>query len=126
MCTRRRSKELIKLFIEAGIAVDKINGEGQTALHIAALHGDLEALKLFYMARADASLADILDRTPIFLAAERGHSLCVDFLADKFKASVYARAKDGSTLLHVAAQHGHSETAMILHKRGVPLLMPNR
>ena len=44
----------------------------------------------------------------------------------KFQASVYTRAKDGSTLLHVAALHGHSETAMVLHKRGVPLLMPNR
>ena len=43
-----------------------------------------------------------------------------------FKASVYTRAKDGSTLLHVAALNGHSETAMILHRRGVPLLMPNR
>ena len=42
------------------------------------------------------------------------------------KSSVFDRAKDGSTLLHVAALHGHSETAMVLHKRGVPLLMPNR
>ena len=125
LCTRRRNKDLTKVFIEAGCAVDKVNAEGQTPLHLAALNGDLEALKLFYMARADPSIADVLDRTPIYLAAERGHSLCVDFLADKFKASVFSRAKDGSTLLHVAALHGHSETAMILHKRGVPLLMPN-
>jgi ankyrin repeat protein len=97
------------------------------------------------MARANPSIVDAEDRTPIHLAAERGHTAIVDFLADKFKvgkinqlviflfflmeyfqSSVYSRAKNGSTLLHVAALHGHSETAMVLHKRGVPLLMPNR
>lgn len=42
------------------------------------------------------------------------------------KASVFDRSKDGSTLMHLAALHGHSETAMVLFKKGVPLLMPNR
>lgn len=37
------------------------------------------------MAKADASITDVLDRTPIYLAAERGHTTSVDFLADKFK-----------------------------------------
>ena len=60
------------------------------------------------------------------LAAERGHTGVVEFLADKFKASVFDRTKDGSTLMHIAALNGHPETAMVLFKKGVPLLMPNK
>jgi hypothetical protein len=60
------------------------------------------------------------------LAAERGHTSTVEFLADKFKASVFDRTKDGSTLMHIAALNGHPDTAMVLFKKGVPLLMPNK
>ena len=68
----------------------------------------------------------IAERTPLHLAAERGHTATVEFLADKFKASVFDRTKDGSTLMHIAALNGHPDTAMVLFKKGVPLLMPNR
>ena len=50
----------------------------------------------------------------------------MEFLADKFKASIYDRTRDGSTLMHIASVNGHPKTAMILFERGVPLLMPNR
>ena len=52
--------------------------------------------------------------------------ILVEFLADKFRASVFDRTKDGSTLMHIAALNSHPETAMVLFKKGVPLLMPNK
>ena len=41
--------------------------------------------RVLFTARASPSIPDLMDRTPIYLAAERGHTGCVDFLADKFK-----------------------------------------
>lgn len=66
------------------------------------------------------------DRTPIFLAAMKGNTQVVELLADKFKVSVFERARDGSTLMHIASLHGHPETALALFKKGVPLQMPNK
>ena len=71
------------------------------------------------MARASPRITDLEDRVPIHLAAERGYSSIVEFLADKFKASIYDRTRDGSTLMHIASINGHPKTAMILFERGV-------
>ena len=34
--------------------------------------------------------------------------------------------QDGSTMMHIAAQAGHPDTAMVFLKKGVPLHMPNK
>ena len=58
-------------------------------------------------------LTHIMPRTAMHMAAEKGHTSTVEFLADKFRASVFDRTKDGSTLMHIAALNGHPETAMV-------------
>ena len=68
----------------------------------------------------------VSDRTPLHIAAERGHALVVEILADKFKASVLDRTKDGSTLMHIASLNGHPEAVMAFLRKGVPLHMPNK
>ena len=67
-----------------------------------------------------------LDRTPLHIAAERGHTHIVEILVDKYKANVAARTKDGSTLIHIASKYGHPDTALAFLKKGVPLHMPNK
>ena len=142
LAARKGDNDLVKLFIEAGTKVDTQNSEGQTCLHIACSKGDENIIRTLYLARANPSVMDKEDRTPMHLAAEKGHTSTVEFLADKFRASVFDRTKDGSTLMHIAALNGHPETAMvmlspdlphcslpslqILFKKGVPLLMPNK
>ncbi|CDQ78336.1 unnamed protein product [Oncorhynchus mykiss] len=126
VCCRKTDLEMAKVLIENGANVDIQNEEGQTPLHIAAWEGDVLMLKLFYQSKANPNVTDKMDRSPLHIAAERGHTNVVEVLTEKFKSNVLARTKDGSTLMHVASQCGHPETALTFLKKGVPLHMPNK
>ncbi|KAH8334197.1 hypothetical protein KR059_007435 [Drosophila kikkawai] len=126
LAARRRDVDMVRILVDYGTNVDTQNGEGQTPLHIAAAEGDEALLKYFYGVRASASIADNQDRTPMHLAAENGHAHVIEILADKFKASIFERTKDGSTLMHIASLNGHAECATMLFKKGVYLHMPNK
>ncbi|XP_058818348.1 serine/threonine-protein phosphatase 6 regulatory ankyrin repeat subunit A isoform X2 [Topomyia yanbarensis] len=126
LAARRKDVEMARILIDYGANVDLQNGDGQTALHIAAAEGDEAMVKYFYTVRASASIIDNQDRTPMHLAAENGHASIIEILADKFKASIYERTKDGSTLMHIASLNGHAECATTLFKKGVYLHMPNK
>ncbi|XP_012062616.1 PREDICTED: serine/threonine-protein phosphatase 6 regulatory ankyrin repeat subunit A [Atta cephalotes] len=126
LAARRRDIDMVRILVDYGAAVDMQNGDGQTALHIASAEGDETLVKYFYGVRASASITDHQDRTPMHLAAENGHASVIELLADKFKASIFERTKDGSTLMHIASLNGHSECATMLFKKGVYLHMPNK
>ena len=49
---------------------------------------------------------------PLHIAAERGHVHLVDFLIQHCKAALTERTADGSTLIHIASQNGHPQTAL--------------
>ena len=99
LVARRRDSNLLKTLIEAGAQVDRQNSEGQTVMHLTCIQGDENSLRVLFMAKANCNIGDTEDRTPIHLAAERGFTRLVDFLIEKFKASIYDRTKDGSTLV---------------------------
>ncbi|KPI96846.1 Ankyrin-1 [Papilio xuthus] len=126
LAARRKDVDMARILVDYGAAVDATNGAGQTALHIAAAEGDEPLVKYFYGVRANASITDNEDRTPMHLAAENGHAAIIELLADKFKASIFERTKDGSTLMHIASLNGHADCAMMLFKKGVYLHMPNK
>ncbi|KAF9414536.1 hypothetical protein HW555_007610 [Spodoptera exigua] len=118
LAARRRDVDMARILVDYGAAVDAVNGAGQTALHIAAAEGDEPLVKYFYGVRANAAIADN--------EAENGHAAIIELLADKFKASIFERTKDGSTLMHIASLNGHADCAMMLFKKGVYLHMPNK
>lgn len=126
LAVRRKDIDMVRILVDYGTSVDIRNGEGQTPLHIAAAEGDEVLVKYFYGVRASASITDNQDRTPMHLAAENGHANIIELLADKFKASIFERTKDGSTLMHIASLHGHADCATMLFKKGVYLHMPNK
>jgi len=49
---------MVRILVDYGTNADVQNGEGQTALHIAAAEGDEALVKYFYSVRASASIAD--------------------------------------------------------------------
>lgn len=49
---------MVRILVDYGSSVDSVNGEGQTALHIAAAEGDEPMVKYFYGVRASASIPD--------------------------------------------------------------------
>ncbi|XP_075684046.1 uncharacterized protein LOC142652280 [Rhinoderma darwinii] len=123
---RKREVDVAKLLVEYGACVDCQNGEGQTPLHIAAWEGDEMTVKFLYQSKANPNITDMMDRSPLHIAAERGHNGIVEILTEKFRANVLARTKDGDTLMHIASQCGHPETALAFLKKGVLLHMPNK
>lgn len=120
------NKAFVQFYLRNISVQHLFQGDGQTALHIASAEGDETLVKYFYGVRASASITDHQDRTPMHLAAENGHASVIELLADKFKASIFERTKDGSTLMHIASLNGHSECATMLFKKGVYLHMPNK
>lgn len=70
-----------------------LQNEGQTALHLAAIMGDEQYIKFLHMVGAKPNLQDKQERTPLHLATENGHMKTVDFLTEKFRASVHERTK---------------------------------
>ncbi|XP_030045854.1 serine/threonine-protein phosphatase 6 regulatory ankyrin repeat subunit B-like [Microcaecilia unicolor] len=123
---RKRDPELVKLLVEYGAIVDFQNEEGHTPMHVVAWEGDEVLLKFFYQCKANPNITDKLDRSPLHVSAERGHTNIVEVLTEKFHSNVLARTKDGSTLMHIASQHGHPDTALAFLKKGVLLHMPNK
>ncbi|XP_077349985.1 uncharacterized protein LOC143998115 [Lithobates pipiens] len=125
-CCRKRDVEVARLLVECGAPVDGRNDEGQTPLHIAAWEGDEAMVKFLHQCKANPNITDKLERSALHIAAERGNTAIVDNLTDKFNSNVMARTKDGDTLMHIASQCGHPETALSFLKKGVLLHMPNK
>uniref|UniRef100_H2YS48 Uncharacterized protein n=1 Tax=Ciona savignyi TaxID=51511 RepID=H2YS48_CIOSA len=126
LACERRDAEMVKLFCRKGSLVNVQNKEGITALHIAAAMGDIPIIETLYTYKADPGLLDHMERTALHTAAEKGHTSVVELLADRFPKAVLRRTKDGSTLMHIASESGHPETALAFLKKGVPLHMPNK
>ncbi|KAI6212729.1 Ion-trans domain-containing protein [Aphelenchoides besseyi] len=117
----RKNAEMIRTIAEAGGGDDSNtpNTLGRSPLHETAACGDEQMLKFLWKLKADANLLDMEEKSPLHVAAEKGRTAIVELLIDKFGASIRARTKDGSTMLHVASAAGHPDTALAFLKRGL-------
>lgn len=80
----------------------------QTALHLAAMRGDIEASKLLVDAGADLKVVDGSGKQAIHYAIENGSIELVRYLIDKMGKSDTVDNR-GNSLLHYAVRQGNAE-----------------
>ncbi len=110
--------ETMRTLLREGVDVNGAQGDGMTALHWAALRGDLEAAEMLLQADANVKARTRLGAyTPLILAAEGGHGDVVDALL-RAGADPNAATSTGATPLMLAAASGSVPSVRALLDRG--------
>ncbi|XP_046575310.1 serine/threonine-protein phosphatase 6 regulatory ankyrin repeat subunit C-like [Haliotis rubra] len=98
------------------LLVDEI---GLTLLHTAAETGNLDlAVFLLSKGKVDINTRDAKGRTPVMLAAAKGHYPMFDFLVDK-NCDLSLKDHQSSGILHFASKGGNVEIIQLLAKHNV-------
>src|SRR5262245_39889276 len=113
-----RDRDAVRSLIKQAVDVNTSQGDGMTALHWAALNGDVEIAQVLLNAGANVRATTRLGAyTPLFMAAKAGFPKMVDLLL-KSGADAKAPAIDGITSLMMAASAGSAETIRLLVAAG--------
>ncbi|HEY7284068.1 MAG TPA: ankyrin repeat domain-containing protein [Vicinamibacterales bacterium] len=108
----------VQALIKQGADVNTPQGDGVTALHWAARHGDVEMAALLVAARANTKAETRFGAyTPLHLAAERGSAPIVKALLAA-GAAVDAKTSTGATPLMLAAGAGDAQAVAALIDAG--------
>jgi ankyrin repeat protein len=108
----------VQTLIKQGADVNAPQGDGVTALHWAARHGDVEMARMLVAAHANARAETRFGAyTPLHLAAERGSALIVKTLISA-GAAVDARTSTGATALMLASGSGDTPSVAALIDAG--------
>ncbi|KAL7112799.1 hypothetical protein ACP275_04G023700 [Erythranthe tilingii] len=93
-------------FVE--IDLNSTDNQGQTALHRAAIHNQIEALQFLVSIGSEIDKTDNENWTPLHYAAEEGHFDAVQFLLNHSIFAKYAVTKEGRTAYALAVDKGYS------------------
>ncbi|XP_029497434.1 ankyrin repeat domain-containing protein 50-like [Oncorhynchus nerka] len=105
-----------------GATVDGIDGEGRTALSLAAARGSVEVVRALLDRGLDENHKDDLGWTPLHAAACEGHrGVCAVLTERGSMARVGEMDIEGRTPLILAAQEGHCGTVRLLLDRRSPI-----
>lgn len=74
--------------------LNKKNASGWTALHLAAMKGDLPIVKVLTQAGADATVPGKDGKTSIDVAREQGHTVIAKLLQERSQQSQQSQQKD--------------------------------
>jgi ankyrin repeat protein len=108
----------VRTLLRQGADVNAAEGDGMTALHWAAEHGNRDLAALLVGAGANVrAVTRVGAHTPLHVAAKIGNAQVVRVLVDA-GADVSALTTTGAAPLHFAAAAGNTETIALLIDRG--------
>ncbi|OMO65583.1 hypothetical protein COLO4_31119 [Corchorus olitorius] len=110
--------------LESDISFHIGKQEAELALRVnsAAYHGDLYQLKSLIRAGADPQKTDYDGRSPLHLAASKGHEDITSFLL-QHEVDINLKDKFGNTPLLEAIKNGHDQLAALLIREGASINM---
>lgn len=108
--------ELMRLFLSRGADLDLRNANGETALALAALRGQMAAVRWLLERGARVNTAP-RQWSPLHYAVFGGHAAVADYLLAQ-GADIDAQSTNGSSVLMMAVYEGHADLAKNLLARG--------
>ncbi|MCX6877442.1 MAG: ankyrin repeat domain-containing protein [Verrucomicrobia bacterium] len=110
--------KIAELLLAGGVDLQARDCEGQTALHWAAISGNVEVLGLLISKGAEVDAKDTLNgRTPLHHAVNSADAKTVAILLDK-GADITAKDSNGCQPIHLATQAGNVEVLHLLLEKG--------
>ena len=117
----RNETDAVRALLAEGARVNAPRGDGMTALHWAAVHGNGEVVQMLLDAGADIEVATRLGaHRPLHVAGREGHGEVVHMLLVA-GADAGARTETGATPLHFAAAAGSVRAVQTLIDHGSPV-----
>ena len=107
----------VRLLVESGTNPNQADDQSRTALHYAAMNGNLQITAILIKAKAKLDPKDKLGNTPLHLAADRSQAEVVQLLLD-VGVPIDAENKSGMTPLMIAASRGNIEIVQALLAKG--------
>ena len=115
---QKGNTETVRTLVKQGADVNAAQADGMTALHWAALNGDVKMLDILLVAGATTeSLTRVGAYTPLHLAASRGHAPAVARLLEA-GSKPKALTGTGAQAIHLAAQSGSADAVRFLIDKG--------
>jgi ankyrin repeat protein len=115
----RRDGARVKLLLKQGADVNAAQGDGMTALHWAATHGDADEARMLISAGARVgAMTRNGNYTPLHLAARAGNAAVVKALLDGGANANAKTTSGGATPLHFAAAQGSVDVITALVDKG--------
>ena len=112
--------EIMRLLIDRGIDIDRRIADDSTCLHIAAVTGDIETVKILLDAGADPNVVDDFNRKPLQDAIYQKRTDIVKLLLPR-TTNINDQAFDGATCLSLAANLGFKKIVKLLLKAGAEI-----
>ena len=110
--------------LDAGVDINATGEDGDTALHLASLHGKVDVAKELLGRGANPNVRDGDDSTPLHDCSAGGYRDIAYYLLDR-GADVNAQDGDGDTPLHLACNGDHAAVADLLIQRGASMNVKN-